>query len=431
MIPQSLSFFSEPQNHDWHQIRGWLLTSAAEALHKYATHASPTAAFVEIGSFAGKSTVCLLTAFTSRTDLPADRRFTAIDLRFQPDFWSNLGVFRYQPWVDRISGPSMDAVEHWESPIGFLYIDGHHGKGYALADLMVWDPHLIPGAILALDDTAGFMVGPNLQIQAAVRTGAYDLLEEVGGISFLRKNHSILPISETPDDPGSIMAKIHVISANVGAFDPEFRLPRLPHQPMPPSEWMDRALHSSISELLGTLRRKVRARFGSRPSSPAPDEAPPVGNLLPSMLRLPEASLENLQRNLAGHAALCHTLDYLNGCFLIRKGLHQAAVEQFARLAQIPASELFHHYDLPIAWMAELRLGQASDLAGARDPAMDSYNRLLTDCDIPEIRLTAEHALRTRFEIKEVAENLLLRQYNLVLYRYKIATIGRYETTPA
>lgn len=422
-----LSFFNDEQHSKWQKIRGWLLPDAAEALHHNALQAPSNGAFVEIGSYAGKSTVCLLNAFRSRKDLPVNLKFTAIDLRFQPDFWTNIHSFGYPAWVERIAGASLDAAEHWDSPIGFLYIDGHHGKGYALADLVVWDPHLLPGAILALDDTAGFMMGPNLQIQAAVRTGAYELLDEVGGISFLRKNHSILPIGEAPDDAGTIMTKIHVISSSVGAFDPEFRLPRLPRQPMPPSEWVDRAFHSSISELLHTLRRKSRACFGTRSTMSPPNEAASTANPLPPMLRQTEALLGKMRTNLDRQPKLQHALDYLEGCFRIRKGLYQSAAELFAKLADLPSSEYFHHYDLPVAWLAELRLGQTSDLLGTHTSAHASYHRLLANCDVPEIRSTAEHALQTAFEIRDVTDNLLLRQYNLVLYRYKRPTHGRYE----
>jgi len=425
---KSLSFFTPRQFADWTQVRGWLLPEAAEALHRHALISPLNGAFVEIGSFAGKSTVCLLTAFQSRDDLPTNQPFTAIDLRFQPDFWENIGRFGYHKSVHRIAGPSLDAVEYWETNIGFLYIDGHHGKGYALADLVVWDPHLLPGAILALDDTAGFMVGPNLQIQAAVRSGAYELLDEVGGISFLRKNHSLLPIGEAPFDPGSLMAKIHLISANVGAFDPEFRLPRLPHQPMPPSEWIDRALHSSIAELIQIAQRKSRQFLGANRSKSSDSTTSELAFTLPPMLRLPEQQLEGLRNNGALPSSLAHTLDYLHGCFLTRSRDLESAATVFTTLSELTADEVFHHYDLPIHSIAGLRLGQTLDLAGKRDSAVAAYQRVLLATTVPEVRDVAEQALNNRFEIKDVAENLLLRQYNLVLYRYKRSVLGAYES---
>src|SRR5262249_23163462 len=62
MEPSRLTFLSEKDNRRWEEIGGWLLPSAAEALYRYTSQASPQGAVVEIGSFAGKSTVCIARA---------------------------------------------------------------------------------------------------------------------------------------------------------------------------------------------------------------------------------------------------------------------------------------------------------------------------------------------------------------------------------
>ena len=158
---KNLSFLNQSEMIYWNSIRGWLLPAAAESLHKFAQLAPADGMVVEIGSFAGKSTVCIAKGL----GVPA-RRMTSIDLRFQPDFRSNIAFYGYETAIQTLQGPSLDHFENWDAPISYLYIDGHHGKGYALADLMLWDMFVLPGGYVALDDTAGFMIGPNLQVQA-------------------------------------------------------------------------------------------------------------------------------------------------------------------------------------------------------------------------------------------------------------------------
>jgi predicted O-methyltransferase YrrM len=87
----SLSFLDPREMEHWNSIRGWLLPAAAESLHKIAKLAPAEGTVVEIGSFAGKSTVCI----GKGLGVPA-RRMTSIDLRFQPDFRSNIGFYGYE-----------------------------------------------------------------------------------------------------------------------------------------------------------------------------------------------------------------------------------------------------------------------------------------------------------------------------------------------
>ena len=396
----SLSFLDPREMEHWNSIRGWLLPAAAESLHKIAKLAPAEGTVVEIGSFAGKSTVCI----GKGLGVPA-RRMTSIDLRFQPDFRSNIGFYGYETAIQTLQGPSLDHFENWDDPISFLYIDGHHGKGYALADLMLWDMFVLPGGYVALDDTVGFMIGPNLQVQLMTAGGAYEFLEESGGISFLRKNHALSSISHHPLSPAVWFAALHQVSARLGAMDPWFRQPRLPVQNPPLSEWIDRFWHTSPAETLGLVTKKIRQKLGhAAPSGP--------GGARPSEMHW-------LREHAADLPAREHTLEYLVACEDFRAGRHEAALEAFTRLSAHAPEVAFTHFNLPVRDLALLRSAQVHDEMGQRSAASEKFALLAGRTECSELREIATRLTGVRFAVPSTKPTMLLREFALDLHGYK------------
>jgi hypothetical protein len=408
-----LSFFNPGEQSRWNNVRGWLLPDAAECLHHYAKESSTAGQVVEIGSFAGKSSICIGRAIQQKK-----QPLTCIDLRFQPDFRGNLASFNVDAGVTLRQGPSLDHFENWDAPISFLYIDGHHGKGYALADLFLWDMFVLPGGYVALDDTAGFMIGPNLQVQAMTAGGGYEFLEERGGISFLRKNHGLSPIECHKPTAAVWFATLHRASARLGAMDPLFRNPRLPHQAMPLSEWIDRFWHTSPSETFHLVQRKIR-HFKRKSKSGAGSSSHGLAD--PGSTK---AALEWLgqRQQVVGNAA--STLEYLEACRVMREAGPQKAIEHFAKFAKTEADINFVHYRLPVAMVSKLRLAQCNDLAGKRDEAARLFKELDTEGVDPTIRAAAKPWDTQRFAIPD-GGNPLLREYNLAWLEHKIQLPGR------
>jgi hypothetical protein len=384
----------------WNSIRGWLLPAAAESLHKIAKLAPAEGTVVEIGSFAGKSTVCIAKGL----GVPA-RGMTSIDLRFQPDFHSNIGFYGYDTAIQALQGSSLDHFENWDAPISFLYIDGHHGKGYALADLMLWDMFVLPGGYVALDDTVGFMIGPNLQVQLMTAGGAYEFLEESGGISFLRKNHALSSISHHPLSPAVWFAALHQVSARLGAMDPWFRAPRLPVQNPPLSEWIDRFWHTSPAETLGLVTKKIRQKLG---------HAAPSGH---GGARHSETQW--LRDHAADLPAREQTLEYLAACEDFRAGRHEAALETFARLAALAPEVAFTHFKLPVRDIALLRSAQVHDTMGHRQTASENFALLAGKTECMELQEIATLHTGERFAIPTTKPTMLLREFALDLHTYK------------
>jgi predicted O-methyltransferase YrrM len=369
MQSKAFSFFNTEENQRWPKIRGWLLPSAAEKLYKQAGEVSIEGAFVEVGSFAGKSTVCIARALQEKNNTSG---LFCVDISFQPEFSTNVEQFGVSDLVHTISASSLAAADTWNQPISFLYIDGHHGKAHAYADFVVWDTLLQPGAIVALDDTAGFFLGPSLQIQAAIRTGAYELIDDVGGVSFLRKKRPLIPaIGDFPLSEGSLMALVVNASAWSGAMDTELRLPPLPK------------VHQNLDEF------QLRVKALDRP-------------------RLP---LEQLEALPGLDQRTTYTLLYLRGCIDMSCDRIDNAIQIFQQLESLDFSCPLIHYKIDVRQIAGLRLAQAYDLQGNRELAKSTYQQILYRDIIPEIEAQAKLGLSEAFQLAAIKGGWLLREY--------------------
>ena len=71
--------------------------------------------------------------------------------------------------------------------------------------------------------------------------------------------------------------------------------------------------------------------------------------------------------------------------------------------------------------MARLRLAQARDLRGERELALHGYRIVVNETAIPEIRRQAELGLSAPFRLPDPRRNLLIREYNLEMAKYRSA----------
>ncbi|MEY2480175.1 MAG: hypothetical protein QOI04_1102 [Verrucomicrobiota bacterium] len=423
MNQAQLSFLSADENRRWNEMRGRLLTSGAELLFRFATESDSAGAAVEIGSFAGKSTVCIARGLQARKTAPA--RLFAIDMHFQPDFKTNLVEFGVSEIVESIAQPSLDAAETWTQPISFLYIDAHHGRAHAYADLMVWDMMMVPGGYVALDDTSGFLLGPNLQLQAALRTDAYELVAEAGGMSVLQKKQSLLPfLSDFPLLRGSLVAYVQFVSAWLGAMNLDFRAPHRP-ETLPRPTRRRNNFDAAFTRFWDRGPRRLARAFikKSAPDASPRDAIRKTGEGAKAGPKEAQRILEWLR---AGDhdESVARTLMYLDSCLDLRLSRRDSALEKFAKLSELDRALHFLHYKIPVRDMSILRLAQAHDLSSARNLAQKEYVKLIQETGIPEIRRQAQLGLSTPFQIPELNEKLLLREYAFDLSAYRSLVYG-------
>ena len=145
-------------------VEGWLQEKEGEFLYRMAKKVSGEHAIIEIGSWKGKSTICL--ALGSKAGNKA--KVYAIDPHSGPlhreiygevwtleDFKSNICSAGCEDIVVPIVKTSEEVAEGWNKPIEFLFIDGAHEYKFVKLDFELWHPCLIKGGVIAFHDTTG------------------------------------------------------------------------------------------------------------------------------------------------------------------------------------------------------------------------------------------------------------------------------------
>ena len=151
---------------------GYLSEREARLIMAAAALAPATGKNLEIGSFKGRSTVGI--AFVTRelglgtvvaVDPHTSPASTDPDLRRSgqtssyEDFVTNLKSAGVYDRVEIKRVYSHDLAREWTDPIRFLWIDGDHTYEGAKADIDMFKPFLVEGAIVAMHDVLGTFEG--------------------------------------------------------------------------------------------------------------------------------------------------------------------------------------------------------------------------------------------------------------------------------
>jgi len=168
------------------QVNGWLTPREGRFLRRAAAAAGRAAHIVEIGSFFGRSTLCLAAG------LGDGARITSIDPHIgspkhthllgttdtYPHFLAALAQAGVRDRVRAIRKTSSEAVDDVDEPIDFLFIDGSHEYRHVRRDYEEWAPKVRAGGSIAFHDS-WHMTGPHratLEILSTSRTARRPLL---------------------------------------------------------------------------------------------------------------------------------------------------------------------------------------------------------------------------------------------------------------
>jgi predicted O-methyltransferase YrrM len=161
-------------------VPGWLTDEEGEALYELARSCSGRGVIVEIGSWRGKSTVCL--GMGSREG-PGARVYAIdphADYRFG-DFRSNIERAGIADLVHPIPSLSQPAADNFHEPIELLFVDGSHEYDLVLEDFEKWVPKVVDGGWVAFHDTT-WTPGPRKVVgQAIYRSRRFKDVEFVVG----------------------------------------------------------------------------------------------------------------------------------------------------------------------------------------------------------------------------------------------------------
>jgi MMP 1-O-methyltransferase len=187
-----------------------------DALHAAALAAGravPKAPWAEIGSYCGRSTIWLGDAARQAATVlfavdhhrgseenqagwehhdvsVVDGRVGKMDTL--PLFRGTIHDAGLEEFVIGVVGQSHVVAQHWNTPLGFLFIDGGHGVEPARADYEGWSRHVAVGGSMAIHDVfpdpADGGPPPYEEIYfPAIESGRFELLLEAGSLRVLER----------------------------------------------------------------------------------------------------------------------------------------------------------------------------------------------------------------------------------------------------
>ena len=134
------------------EVPGWLTDEEGEALYDLARACSGKGVIVEIGSWKGKSTICLGRGSLAGASVPIYAIDPHADYRFG-DFKANVDRAGIMDLVRPVTSLSQHAADEFHEPIELLFVDGSHEYDLVLEDFEKWVPKVVEGGWVAFHDT--------------------------------------------------------------------------------------------------------------------------------------------------------------------------------------------------------------------------------------------------------------------------------------
>ncbi len=184
------------------QIEGHLNPKEIVTLFYFAHQLNSEKPIVEIGSFKGKSAVCMTKALqmTNRTNkiFAIDPHINTREAEVVPDydqdssydeFLQNLQQHQAVDHVTPIKKTAEQASESWDGPISLLFIDGSHRYEDVLLDLNLWEKWLELNGVLIMHDTGkDRLPGVNQAVQEyVINSSRFKRLIELSNMTVFRK----------------------------------------------------------------------------------------------------------------------------------------------------------------------------------------------------------------------------------------------------
>jgi len=168
-------------------VPGWLTDEEGEALYELARACRGDGVIVEIGSWKGKSTVCLGLGSQDGARVPVYAVDPHADYRFG-DFKTNVERAGIADLVRPIASLSQTAADGFDESIELLFVDGSHEYDLVLEDFEKWVPKVVDGGWVAFHDTT-WTDGPRRVVgQAIYRSRRFkDARFVVGSTTVARK----------------------------------------------------------------------------------------------------------------------------------------------------------------------------------------------------------------------------------------------------
>jgi MMP 1-O-methyltransferase len=154
------------------KLGGWLTEIEGIFLYEMAKKIAKLNTIVEIGSWKGRSTVCLgrgtqdghqIKIYAIDPHIGSSKLQTIFNnsVSTYEEFIKNLNHTGVVQYIKPIQKTSKEASENFDEPVGFLFIDGDHKFKSINLDYKLWWPKVINNGVVAFHDTWNFL-GPHL-----------------------------------------------------------------------------------------------------------------------------------------------------------------------------------------------------------------------------------------------------------------------------
>ena len=154
----------EDLERELQSVNGWLSRNEIRFLYETARAAKGEGVILEIGSWQGKSTICLGRGSGEGAKVPIYAVDPHQDSYVHEDivgrgvstfeiFKNNIKKAGVDGLVTPIVKKSEDGVKGWNTPILFLWIDGDHRYDEVKKDFDLWSPFVVEGGVVAFHDS--------------------------------------------------------------------------------------------------------------------------------------------------------------------------------------------------------------------------------------------------------------------------------------
>ena len=175
---------------------GWLTIREGLLLYEIAKKLKGVGVIVEIGSWKGKSTICLgmgsqagkrISVFAVDPHIGSPGHRVDGPVWTFDEFQKNVSRAGVDSVVIPIVETSEDAAKNFHEPVEFIFIDGDHSFESVKKDFEAWFPKVIEGGIIAFHDTVKYPDPRRFVEEYVFKSNVFKNAKFVDSITFAQK----------------------------------------------------------------------------------------------------------------------------------------------------------------------------------------------------------------------------------------------------
>lgn len=171
------------------KVDGWLTYREGLFLFNSAKKCRSGAVIVEIGSWKGRSTICLAEGSKAGNQVKIFAIDPHIDGTFD-EFQKNIKNANADDVVIPIVKTSEEASKGWNLPVDLIFVDGSHEYELVKKDFELWFPEIKEGGIMAFHDSVGWRGPSRLVDEKIVSSENFKDVSFVDSILYAKKVNS-------------------------------------------------------------------------------------------------------------------------------------------------------------------------------------------------------------------------------------------------